>query len=608
MPLNLSDDACRPPDALRLESAAPCLPAIRAQLQKLLSHRLFARSERMRRFLHFAIEYTLQGRGAELKEYLIGTEVFDRQNAYDPRTDPIVRVEARRLRSKLQAYYRSDGQNDPVRIEFTPGSYTPHIRQSDQIPQPPPSVSRSLAVVPFTNLGGATTADYFSDGLTEELIHTLTRFSGLPIVAWNSATQIRGPRQDLSSLRHHLQASHLLSGSVRLAGTRLRVCVQLIEMETGAYLWSEIFDRVLQDVFAMQEEIARTIVRTLSRQFPENSPGLILRRGHTSLTSYDYYLKARYHWHRRTPDDLTRSVHYFQAAVEADPHSARAHAGLADASTLLVDYGVVPALAGIPPAKSAALRAIELDETLSDAYSPLALIRSHHDGEWRDAGLLHRKAIALNPGCASAHHRLAIVYCAPLGRFDEGREELETAIRLDPLSSILYEGRAVFSLLQRDYDAALAGYRALLESDPACYRACTGLGRVYLQMGRFGDALTMLEKARTLAGDLPYILSALGQALALSGDHAGARLLLARLHAQASKTHVPSTCFATLHLALGETDQALAWLEKGCDQREARLAILNVHPVYDALRGLPRFETILKRGGHQRPNPGRPAI
>ena len=551
----------------------------------------------MARFLGFTVEQSLQGKGADLKEYLIGIEVFDRKDDYDPRIDPIVRVEARRLRGKLQAYYEGEGQNDPVLIEFAAGTYAPRIRYRNEIPEVIPPALRSVAVLPFANLSRRAEDDYFSDGLTEELIHTLTKLSGVRVMAWNSAVRMRGTEQDLPALRRQLQVSHILTGSVRISGAGLRVRAQLIDTETGAYLWSETFDRQMQEVFAIQEEIARAIVRTLRVQLAGGVERVILTRSDTSLSSYDYYLKGRYHWHRRTPDDLTRSARYFEAAIEADPHSALAYSGLADAYTLLVDYGVVHPVEGIPQAKSAAMRAIQLDNNLANAYPALALIRSHCDGAWDEAELLYRKAIALNPGCATAHHRLGIVYFALLGRFVEAIEELETAIRLDPLSSILYEGRAVLNLLQRRYDEALQGYRAVLELDPRYYRAYTGMGRTYALMGRFGEALAMLEKGRALGGDLPYILSGLGQVFALAGDHASSRCILAKLHARAREGYIPSTCFAIVHLGLGERDRTLDWLEKGCEQREMRLAILKVHPVYDELRGHPRFQAILKRLG-----------
>ena len=569
--------------------------AIRRQLEKIAAHGLFARSERMVRFLRLAVERTLEGKADELKEYLIGVEVFDRPSSYDPRVDPIVRVEARRLRSKLKAYYAGDGNNDPVRIEFRTGSYAPQIRMlGDGSAASRPDI-HTIAVLPFANLSASAENDYFSDGLTEELIHALTRLRGMRVVAWNSAARLRGVEQDIQEVRRQLQVANVLTGSVRIAGPSLRVRAQLIDIATGVYLWSETFDRPMQDVFAIQEEIARNIVRTLRLQLSSGAEAALLARPHTSVSSYDYYLKGRYHLHRRTPDDLARGLQYFEAAVAVDPDSALAHAGLADAYVLLVDYGLLHPTKGVPKVRAAATRAIELDPTLADAYPSLAVIRAQWDREWQDAEDLYRKAIGLNPGCATAHHWLATDFLAVVGRLDEGELELEIALQLDPLSSIIHEGRASFSIWRRQYDEAVRRYCEIREFDPTFYKAYTGLGRVYALQGKYTDALAMLEKGRALAGDVPNILGAMGEIFALSGDTASARRILAELTARALDSYVPSTCFARVHSGLGEVERALDWLEKGCDQRELPMAMLKIHPVYDPLRDEPRFRAVVER-------------
>lgn len=571
--------------------------AIRRQLKQISAHGLFARSERMARFLRLAVERTLEGKPEELKEYLIGVEVFDRPASYDPRIDPIVRVEARRLRAKLKSYYDGDGRNDPVRIAFRPGSYVPEFQvYADKLvrPEPAPDV-HTVAVLPFANLSATAEHDYFSDGLTEELIHALTKLSGMRVVAWNSAARLRGEEQDVQEVRRQLHVANVLTGSVRIAGASLRVRAQLIDTATGVYLWSETFDRHLQDIFGIQEDIARNIVRTLRLQLAGGAEAPLLSRTHTSVSSYDYYLKGRYHLHRRSPDEMSRSLQYFQAAVAADPGSALAYSGLADAFVLLVDYGLMHPTEGIPKVRAAASRAIELDAGLAEAYPSLAVIRASWDREWQDAEALYRKAIALNPGYATAHHWLATDYLAPVGRIDEAELELEIALRLDPLSSIIREGQASFDILRRRYDLAIGRHREILEFDPSFYKAYTGMGRAYALQGDYAEALEMLEKGCDLAGDVPNILGAMGQILALSGNPTAARGVLSRLTARSLEGYVPSTCFALVHLGLGETSRALDWLEKGCEQRELTMAMVKVHPVYDPLRGEPRFQALLAR-------------
>jgi len=548
----------------------------------------------MGRFLRFAVERTLDGKADELKEYLIGVEVFDRKGSYDPRVDPIVRVEARRLRSKLKAYYEGDGREDPIIFEFITGTYAPAIQERDPAtPIDEPGVS-TVAVLPFTNLSGSADHDYFSDGLTEELIHALTKLSGMRVVAWNSAARLRGVEQDLVEVRRQLHVGTVLTGSVRISGTSLRVRAQLIDTQSGVYLWSETFDRQMQEVFTIQEEIARAIVRTLRVQLTGSAEKLV-SKSRTSVSAYDYYLKGRYHWHRRTADDLRRSLQYFEAAIEADAQSALAHAGVADAFTLLLEYGLVHPAEGIPKVKAAASRAIELDANLAEAYPSLALIRSHSDWEWEDAERLYRKAIALNPGYATAHHWLGLDCLALMGRLEEGKIEIEIALQLDPLSSILYEGRAFLYILNRDYEEAIRLCREMQQFDPSFYKGYTSMGRALALAGNYPEALAMLEKGRGLSGDVPSVLAAIGQVFALSGDRASAQGVLAKLTARASEVHIPSTSFAVVHMGLGENDRALDWLEKACNQHELTLGVLKVHPLYDPLRTNPRFQAVLQR-------------
>jgi len=576
---------------------------VRQQVDKILAHDLFTRSERMGRFLRVAVERSLAGRAADLKEYLIGVEVFDRKGTYDPRVDPIVRVEARRLRSKLKAYYEGDGRGDPVVIEFVSGSYAPRIRIAEAGPvrRAGPSVAVpgvvTVAVLPFADLSPKPGNEYFSDGLTEELIHALTRVPGMRVVAWNTAAQLRGRQQDIGALRDRLQAGTALTGSVRIAGPSLRVRAQLIDTESGLYLWSETFDRAMQDVFAIQEEIARAIVRTLRVQLSENPDGTLLARNRSTIDSYDYYLKGRYHWHKRTPEELARSVQFFESAIAADPNSALAQAGLADAYALLVDYGLMSPAEGMPLAKAAASRGVELDPELAEAYTSLAMLRCVYDREWEDAERLYLRAIALNPGYATARHWYGVDFCAMLGRFDEAAAELEIAGQLDPLSCIIREGAAFVKMLRRDYDGAVRAYRELAEFDPSFYKAYTSLGRAYLQQGNYPEAIAMLEKGRALAGDIPNILAAMGQVYGLAGEPERAREVIGKLAELSHRTYVPATVYAVVHLGLGENEHALDWLEKGCDRRDTPLTALKVHPIYDPVRSHPRFRSLLKRMG-----------
>ncbi|HXA52598.1 MAG TPA: tetratricopeptide repeat protein [Candidatus Acidoferrum sp.] len=568
---------------------------VREHLEKILAHRLFFRSARMVRFLRFAVERCLSGRADDLKEYVIGVEVFDRSGDYDPRVDPIVRVEARRLRAKLKAYYECDGAADPVIIEFLSGSYAPRISHRRVAPETaPPAAAETAAitvvVLPFADLSLKPGNEYFSDGLTEELIHVLTKVAGLRVVAWTTADRMRDRQQDLAAIREQLNASFVLTGSARIAGSSLRVRAQLIDTTSGVYQWSETFDRRIHDVFAIQEEIARAIVRTLRLQLVPAGP---LSRSPVAINSYDHYLKGRYYWHRRTPEDLERSVEYFRAALDLDAQSSLAQTGLADAYTLLVEYGLTHPVEGMTRAREAATRAIALDPQSAEAHTSLALIRGLYDWQWQESELLFRRAIQLNPGYATAHHWLAVDCHAILGRLEEAVAGLEIARQLDPLSSIVREGQAFLKMMARDYEGAIASYRELIAADPDFYKGYTGLGRALALQGNYLDALRMLDQGRTMAGDIPNILAAMGQVYGLGGETDRAREMLGKLGALAQTAYVPSTAFAVVHLGLGEYERALDWLEKGLAVHDPPLTSLYAHPVYDPLRGHARFDALL---------------
>jgi TolB-like protein/Flp pilus assembly protein TadD len=572
----------------------PSTQEVHDQLARVLASRQFVRSQRLARFLRFAVEQVLAGAGDQVKEYLVGVEVFDRKESYDPRVDPIVRVEARRLRSKLQDYYRSAGQDDPVVIELPTGAYTPAIQFRASKAKPAaaePSVV-SIAVLPFSNLSSDTSDEYFSDGLTEELINLLTRVEGLRVVAWHSASRMRGHEEDLESIREKLKVEAVLRGSVRRTGARMRVTAQLIDTKSGAFLWSEAYDRQISDVLAVQEEIALAIAARLQHSLiakPTPQPRKL------NVPSYDLFLQARFHANRRTPEGIQKSLRCYEQAVATDPESAVAHAGLADSLNLMADYGIKEPSEVIPRAEAAALRALELDPYSAEANTSLAGIRAQWQWKWDEAGELYRRAISLNPGYAKARHWYSIDYLALLGRFEEAEKEIAIARELDPLSMITQEGTGYLNLLRRDYVRAVQGYRDLIELDPSFYKAYSGLGRALMFLKRYDAAISMLEKARSLAGKVPSLISAMGQTLAAAGLLKEARACLEELRVIQQRRHVNCTSFGIIHMALGEIPEALTCFEQACERREFPISGMKVHPLYDPVRSEPRFEAILKR-------------
>jgi TolB-like protein/Tfp pilus assembly protein PilF len=579
-------------------SVTPTPEEVSAQLDKLDQSRLFARSGRMRRFLRFAVEHALAGTGDQIKEYSVGVEVFDRKQDYDPRTDPIVRVEARRLREKLRLYYKSDGQNDSVVIELPKGAYMPVFgsRAASSIAAPAGNAPTAIAVLPFANLSPEAGDDYFSDGLTEELILLLTRVKELRVVAWYSASQFRGREQDLRAIREELNVGVVLRGSVRRSDARVRVMAQLIDTGSGAYLWSEAFDRGARDVLAIQEEIARAIVGTLRLALDFAGVRVTAARK-LNVESYNLCLQARFHARGRTRAGLRKSLECYQQAIEKDPASPSAHAGLADTYSLLADYGVMHPKDAMPQAEAAAQTALELDPNSAEASSSLAYIRSLFNWKWQEAEALYRRAITLNPGSSRARHWFSIDFLALLGRFDEAEPEIQRARELDPLSVIIHEGSPYLRNLRGDYEGALREFQQIMDLDSSFYKAYSGMARTFSLMGRYDEAIVMFHEALRIAGDVPNITGALGQTLALAGRREEALHCLDELHSTARTRYVPSTCFAIVHIGLGELDKSLDWLEAACDQRELPVTMVKVHPVYDPLRSQARFKNILARLG-----------
>jgi len=575
-----------------------------AQVNKVLANKLFTRSIRLCRFLRFSVEQTLAGNGGQLKEQIIGVEVFDRKPDYDPRIDPIVRVEARRLRAKLKAYYTSPGRGDQVMIVLPKGAYLPSFKtRGAATPKPAaleavPQVSgkKSIAVLPFANLTQGGADDYFSDGLTEELIHLLTRIPNLRVVAWTTASQLRGRERDLAGIRQQLRVGTILCGSVRRTPDRVRVTAQLIDSESGDYLWSDTYDRRLENVFAIQEEMAQAIVHALELKLTVQSRREIPRRT-PHLACYNLCLQGRFHANKRTAEGLQKSVERFEEAILADESCAEAHAGLADAYSLLADYGLMSPAQAVPKARAAAERALELDPQSAEANVSLAFVRSLFEWKWSEAEALYRTAIAANPGYSRARHWFGVDFLSPLGRCQEALAEVRIAHDLDPLSMIIREGLGYAHMMCGDYPRALAMFRELVDMDPGFYKAYSSMGRVLSLMGKYDLAIAALERARELGGPMPNILGALGDVLARAGRRDQAHAMLDELTALSQTRWVPASSFAIVHLGLGEHAEALSYLELATERREMPVIGLKSHPLYDPLRSEPRFKRLLERIG-----------
>ena len=572
--------------------------SVRAQLRKILSSPSFVRSERLARFLTFAVEQTLAGRGEELKEFVIGVEVFDKNEKYDPRMDPIVRVEARRLREKLRKYYENEGFTDPIQVDFPTGGYTPVIQTRDavQISSAAPAAESAIAVLPFTNLSSEQENEYFSDGLTEELINALTKVEGLRVVAWNSAFQLKGKTRDIRRIAEQLGVRAVLEGSVRRTAQRLRITAQLVDTATGQYLWSETYERPLRDIFAIEDEISSSIVGALRIKLTGAAARSLVTRYTENLQAYHLYLKGRFYWNKRREEDFYKALGFFEQAIASDGNYAPAYAGMADAYIMLGEYGSAPAESTMRKARMAACRALEIDSRLAEAHVSLGTVCGLHEWNWVASEQHYLRAIELNPSYPTAHHWYGYDYLATMGRIPEAIAELERAHHLDPLSLIIVTTLGTVYDFARQYERAREYYDRVLEMEPRFVRAHFSAGRSFLHQKRCAEAIAMFEKARELMPSSPVPLALLAHAYNVAGARAEADRLRQALERSRLTCCVPSYLLARAHLSF-DHDLAFAFLEKAMEERDLRLPHMGVSPIWDCLRDDPRFAPMLARMG-----------
>ena len=571
--------------------------SVRAQLRKILSSSTFARSERLARFLTFTLEQTLEGRGDHLKEFVIGVEVFDKNEKYDPRMDPIVRVEARRLREKLRKYYLTEGREDPLYIDFPTGAYVPLVKTrhaAELAAVEAQAGENAIAVLPFANLSSEQENEYFSDGLTEELINALTKVEGLRVVAWSSAFQLKGKARDIRRIAEQLRVRAVLEGSVRRTGDRLRIAAQLVDTADGHYLWSESYERALKDVFAVQDDISSAIVGALRIKLTGLAGRSLVTRYTENLQAYHLYLKGRFYWNKRTEEDFYKALGFFEQAIQIDPNYAPAYSGMADAYIMLGEHGSVPALSIMSKARASATRALEIDPSLAEAHVSLGSVAGRYEWNWPESEQHFRRAIELNPSYPTAHHWYGYDYLAPQGRLEEAIAELERAHHLDPLSLIITTGLGTICDMARQHARAREYFEKVFELDPCFVRALLSAGRSYLHDNMCREAIAAFEKARELTPNSPVPLALLAHAYNVCGAKAEADRLRQALDRCCRTCCVSSYLLARAYLGF-DNDRAFELLGQAFVERDPRLAHLNVSPIFDCLRPDPRFAALVKR-------------
>ena len=465
--------------------------------------------------------------------------------------------------------------------------------------RPQPSVNKlMLAVLPFQNLTGDPSQEYFSDGLTEEMITQLGNLDPqhLGVIARTSVMHYKNRQERLDQIGQELGVQYVLEGSVRRESDNVRITAQLSQVKDQTHLWSREYDRELSHLLLLQDEIAKevadeirpTLVDTQKRPDTVHQPSL----SSSQYQAYDLYLKGEYFFNKRTIEGFEQAIDYFQQAVAKDPTYARAYAGIADCYALMGGYSGQPQTEFMQKARAAALHALQIDESLPEAHTALALIVQNYDWDWQTSEREFRRAIDLNPNYATAHHWYA-EHLTWLGRFDEALRESERARQLDPLSLIIAADNGAILYFSRQYDRSIAQFLAVREMDPNFPRVYM-IEAAYEQKGSFADALANLEKLQTF-GDANWTLAELSYCYGRSGQQAQAQRILEKLLQLDRHHQIEPAPILVAYLGLGNKDKAFVYLEKAYAQHSNILTTLKVDPRMDPLRSDARFQDLLHR-------------
>jgi TolB-like protein/DNA-binding winged helix-turn-helix (wHTH) protein/Tfp pilus assembly protein PilF len=459
-----------------------------------------------------------------------------------------------------------------------------------------PTAIRSLAVLPLENLSGESSQNYFSDGMTDELITDLAQISALRVISRTSVMVYKGARKPLPQIARELHVDAVVEGTVLRAGDQVRITAQLIDASTDKHLWSHSYEGELRDTLALQDRVARAIAEEIKISLTPREQAALKSATVVNPQAYESYLKGRYFWSKRTAEGLKVALAYFNQAIEEDPNYAQAYSGLADTYALLGDwqYAAMTPKEAYPKAKAAALKAVTLDNALGEAHNSLAFLLDGFDWDLDSGGKEFRRAIELNPGYATGHHWYAW-HLALLGRYDEAIAEMKKAESVDPLSLIINADLAELLVLAHSYDEAIGQSRKTIEMDPNFAMAHDQLAEAYLQKHMYAEAIPELQKAVQLSSGSPMCLANLARAYAFSGQRDEATALLSDLKTSSTPGFSHASEVAAIYASLGDKDQAMNWLEKGYAER-FNPGVL-IRPRFDPLRSDPRFQRLVQRVG-----------
>jgi serine/threonine-protein kinase len=570
--------------------------AVREQLARVVNSPGFVSSLRLCRFLTHIVNRTIDGDIDSLKEFSIAMDVFDRTSEYDSNIDAIVRVEARRLRAKLKSYYEEGpGAVDPVLIGLRPGSYVPVFRWVDA--QPPkhreeigatvPPGRVSIAVLPFVNMSPDPEQDYFCDGISEEIMNSLTRVSGLNVIARTSAFHFKGVNIDIREVGQRLGADLVIEGSVRKAGEQLRITAQMIQAESGHHLWSETFRRELKDVFAIQEGIAGSVADLLRVHIPEvQGP---VRPSAPNPDAYTAYLRARFLIHQQSPEALHAAIDQLRKLIEAYPEYALAYSDMAAASGLLALFGVVSGREVYPEVKANAERGYALDPESGETCTVLGGLRGSFEHRWDEADKMYERALKLQPGHARAHMFRAMTWLCQ-GDIQAAEAGLRRSAQLDPLSASDCARMGYLHYVKGDYQSAAEHLRQSFELDRDYPEARLYEGLLQFQQQHYDAVIQCLSLSES-----PLDIGLLAAAHAKAGSVSRAEKCIESLHQLAPRQYVTPLAEGFAAIGMGDFDMAFQRLDEAINHKIHFVNLLAVEPFFHPLRADPRFAKLLKK-------------
>ena len=578
---------------------------VRAQLDRILHSRAFRNSERLQRFLKFAVECALEGTVDRLKESLLGRFVFDRGSKYDPRTDSIVRVESQRLRKKLREYYEVEGRADPVSIVFKAGSYVPTFvyltsvydrRRQTQGEEPEARLlnRQTVAVLPLSNLSADPEQEYFCDGITDDIIYALSRIPGLNVIGHTSVFALKGAAEDIREIGTRLAAGTIVDGSIRKSGNRLKIFAEILDVASGEIRWAETYARTLDGLFTLEEEIAQAVARALQMTLASSASSWVTR-GAPNMGAYLLYLQGRYAWNRMSADGYQTAAEIFERAISLFPEYAQPYAGLADAYLYLALWGHERPCEVLPKAQRSALQALNLNSFLPHAHSALAAATALYEWKWEEGADLARRAIELEPSYSFGQQIYGWCLLAR-GETDQAVACFERSVALDPLSARAHRTLGWALHIQRQPSNAEKWIEAALVLDREPLETRYLLAQVYLSDRRFEAAL---EQARQCQTDPPYPLSLglLGACLACLNHRNEALEILAKLSRLAEAGYVDPNALAQVQIALNDTDSAITSVGRILDERVPFAFFIKLDPEFDPLRPDARFSDLVLRLG-----------